>query len=254
MRGLMKKVLNGFQIKLIAIITMVIDHTGMIFFPRIIVFRIIGRIAFPLFAFFIAEGFRHTRSVKKYLFRLFLCAILFQIPDWVFGSEAMRRIFISWGWESVPIINYELNIFATLFLGLAAISLFEKLKEKHIAYSWLAVTAMAAIAQIIGADYGAYGVLFIIVFYIAERNMIKILIGWIILHASYAAYEVYSSYAASGIIAFPHSIQLFSLLSIGIIALYNGERGRKMKYFFYLFYPLHMIVLYVIDYIISLKG
>lgn len=165
----MEKVLNSFQIKLIAIITMVIDHAGMIFFPRIIVFRIIGRIAFPLFAFFIAEGFRHTRSVKKYLFRLLLCAVLFQVPDWLFGSETMRRIFISWGWESVPSINYELNIFATLFLGLAAISLYNKLKEKHIAYSWLAVTAMAVIAQIIGADYGAYGVLFIIVFILPKE-------------------------------------------------------------------------------------
>jgi hypothetical protein len=250
----MEKVLNSFQIKLIAIITMVIDHAGMIFFPRIIVFRIIGRIAFPLFAFFIAEGFRHTRSVKKYLFRLLLCAVLFQVPDWLFGSETMRRIFISWGWESVPSINYELNIFATLFLGLAAISLYNKLKEKHIAYSWLAVTAMAVIAQIIGADYGAYGVLFIIVFYIVERNTIRILIGWIILHTMYAAYEVFSSYMASSVIAFPHSIQLYSLLSIGVIALYNGERGRKMKYFFYLFYPLHMVVLYVIDYIITVKG
>ena len=155
----MKKVLNGFQIKLIAIISMVIDHTGIVFFPGVIAFRIIGRIAFPLFAFFITEGFRHTRSVKKYMFRLFLCAVLFQIPDWIFGSEEMRRIFISWGWESVPSIDYELNIFATLFLGIAAISLYDKLKEKHIAYSWLAVAVIATVAQVIGADYGAYGVL-----------------------------------------------------------------------------------------------
>ncbi|NLM28289.1 MAG: TraX family protein [Clostridiaceae bacterium] len=247
----MKKVLNGFQIKLIAIISMVIDHTGIVFFPGVIAFRIIGRIAFPLFAFFITEGFRHTRSVKKYMFRLFLCAVLFQIPDWIFGSEEMRRIFISWGWESVPSIDYELNIFATLFLGIAAISLYDKLKEKHIAYSWLAVAVIATVAQVIGADYGAYGVFYIIVFYIAEKDIRKMLIGWTILHALYAAYEAASSYAVYGVFAFPHSIQLYSLLSIGIIALYNGERGRKMKYFFYLFYPLHMIVLYVIDALIS---
>jgi hypothetical protein len=250
----MEKVLNGFQIKLIAITIMVIDHAAILFFPGIIVFRIIGRIAFPLFAFLITEGFRHTRSVKKYLFRLLLCAVLFQIPDWLFGSETMRHIFISWGWESVPSINYELNIFATLFLGLAAVSLYKKLKGKHIAYSWLAVTAIAAAAQIIGADYGAYGVFYIIVFYVAGRDISKMLIGGIILHGSYAAYEAVTSYAASGVIAFPHSIQLYSLLSIGIIALYNGERGRKMKYFFYLFYPLHMIVLYVIDSLITIKG
>jgi hypothetical protein len=247
----MKKVFNAFQIKLIAIVTMVIDHAGIVFFPGIIAFRIIGRIAFPLFAFFITEGFRHTRSVKKYLFRLLLCAVLFQIPDWVFNSETMRRIFVSWGWESVPSVNYVLNIFATLFLGLASISLYEKLKEKHIAYSWTAVTAIAVVAQVIGADYGAYGVFYIVVFYIAGRDIGKMLIGGIILHGLYAAYEVVSSYMVAGVIAFPHSIQLFSLLSIGIIALYNGKQGRKMKYFFYLFYPIHMIVLYMIDALIS---
>ncbi|NLG87735.1 MAG: TraX family protein [Clostridiaceae bacterium] len=247
----MKKVLNAFQIKLIAIVTMVIDHAGIIFFPGIIAFRIIGRFAFPLFAFFIAEGYRHTRSVKKYLFRLFLCAVLFQVPDWVFSSEEMRRIFISWGWESVPSISYELNIFATLFLGLSAITLYNMLKEKHIAYSWLAVTAIAVVAQAIGADYGAYGVFYIIVFYIAGTDVKKMLVGGVILHALYAAYMIVFSYVTSGVAAFPYSIQLISLLSIGIIALYNGEQGRKMKYFFYLFYPFHMIVLYGIDALIT---
>lgn len=242
----MKKVLNSFQLKIIAIISMLIDHTGMIIFPGIVVLRIIGRIAFPLFAFLITEGFRHTRSLKKYLFRLLLCAVLFQVPDWIFGSEAARSVFISWGWESVPSISYQLNVFFTLFLGLAAVSSYDRLKEKHIAYSWLAAAAIAAVAQLIGADYGAYGVFYIIVFYVAGTDISKMLIGGVILHGLYAAYEAVSSYAASGIVAFPHSIQLYSLIAIGIIALYNGQQGRKMKYFFYLFYPLHLAVLYLI--------
>ena len=83
---------------------MAIDHTGALFFPQLLIFRIIGRLAFPMFAFFIAEGYTHTRSVKRYLTRLAICAVLFQVPDWFFGVE------------------YVLNIFATLFFGLLAIN------------------------------------------------------------------------------------------------------------------------------------
>ncbi len=239
--------LSSFQIKLIAISIMVIDHAGALFFPGILFIRIIGRLAFPLFAFLITEGFRHTRSLKRYLFRLGLCAVLFQIPDWFFGSEMMRNAFISLGWQSVPYVEYVLNIFATLFLGLSAIALFESLKGKYIAYSWIAVVSLAAVAEIIGADYGAYGVLYMVVFYLAEGNIRKMLAGVVVLHTGYAICEGIGSYFSSHILAFPHAIQLYSILSIGIIALYNHEQGRKMKYFFYIFYPVHLILLYAID-------
>lgn len=231
--GLEGRGLNGFQLKIIAIVIMAIDHTGALFFPDILAIRIVGRLAFPLFAFFIAEGYRHTRSVYKYLARLGICAVVFQIPDWFFG------------------VHYVLNIFATLFFGLAAITMYDRLKDRSLALSWLAAAAAAVAAEVAGADYGAYGVFYMLVFFIVAGNLNKTIIGLAILHAVYAAYELTTSYFTRGTAIFYHSIQLYSMLCIPLVAMYNNKQGRKMKYFFYAFYPAHMIVLYAIDYLIK---
>lgn len=241
----MNKYLNQYQLKMIAIILMVIDHAGALFFPQIFLFRIIGRLSFPLFAFFISEGFSHTRSVKKYLIRLGTCAILFQIPDWF--STLYARLYNVPGFG----IHYVLNIFATLFFGLAAITLFDKFKQNHIFMAWFAAAGMAVFAEIVGADYGAYGVCYVFMFYLASGKLYKIFSGAIILHIGYAAAELLTTFMRTGNACFLHSVQLYSLLSIPLIALYNEKRGRKMKVFFYAFYPAHMILLYVIDWVVS---
>ncbi|NLO39597.1 MAG: TraX family protein [Ruminiclostridium sp.] len=241
----MEKCLNAFQLKMIAIVLMVIDHTGALFFPHVTFLRILGRLSFPLFAFFIAQGFFHTRSVKKYLLRLGLCGVLFQIPDWfstIYGRLTNNPFFGA---------HYVLNIFATLFFGLAAIALFDRLKNKNILLSWLAATAMAVLAQVTGADYGAYGVFYILMFYLAGTDIKKIFIGTIVLHAAYGCFEMGLSLVQNGYAAFPHSIQLYSMLSAFLISMYNHEQGRKMKFFFYAFYPGHMIALYLIHALIS---
>ena len=93
--------MSSFKLKLVAITTMLIDHIGVIIFPNILWLRLLGRLAFPLFAFFITEGFRKTSDVKKYLQRLFILALVSQLPYWTaFGIDA------------------GLNIFFTLTLGL----------------------------------------------------------------------------------------------------------------------------------------
>ncbi len=241
----MKKCLNSFQLKVIAIVLMVIDHIGAVIFPEILFLRIIGRLSFPLFAFLISEGYRHTRSVKKYLLRLGICAILYQIPDWfsTVYSKLTNNPFFG--------VHYVLNIFATLFFGLAAIALFDRFKSKGHVLSWLAVLATAALAQVTGADYGAYGVLYMVIFYLVGAELDKMILGVSLLHAVYAGYELITCYLTYGYWAFPHSIQLYSILSIFLVALYNGEPGRKMKVFFYVFYPLHMIVIYLINFLLG---
>jgi len=240
----MKKGLNGFQLKIIACIIMVIDHAGVLFFPDKIIFRIIGRLAFPLFAFFISEGFFHTRSVRRYLTRLGVCALIFQIPDWF--SRIYSVIYNVPGFG----VRYKFNIFSTLFLGLLSVYLYDRLKSRNLWLSWLSVASVAVIAEIVGADYGAYGVLYIMVFYLAEGNIRKMVLGGAALHVAYAVCDIAYRYVTSGTMFFANSIQLYSLLSIPLIALYNKERGRKAKYVFYIFYPVHLIVLYFIDWII----
>lgn len=229
----MKRGLNSFQLKIIAIVLMTVDHIGAILFPGVLAYRIIGRLAFPIFAFLITEGYKHTRSVSRYLLRLAVCAVLFQIPDWFFG------------------IHYALNIFATLFLGLCAIFIYDKIKDKSRVLSWIGVIAISIIAQCIGADYGAYGVFLIFMFFITSGSIYKTAVGMVVLHAAYAVFELLSSYISEGRAIFYHYLQLYSMLSFPITALYNNEQGRKMKYFFYLFYPLHLIILYLIDFLID---
>jgi len=240
----MKKGLNAYQLKIIACVIMVIDHAGILFFPDRIIFRIIGRLAFPIFAFFISEGYFHTRSVKKYLTRLGVCAVLFQVPDWF--SRIYSVIYNVPGFG----VRYKFNIFATLFFGLLSITLYDRIKLKNSWLAWLSAASVAVIAEIAGADYGAYGVLYIMVFYLSEGNIRNMALSGAALHAAYALYDIASGLIASRSIIFANSIQLYSLLSIPLIALYNKERGRKSKYFFYVFYPVHLIILYIIDWII----
>ena len=214
----MKKGLNSFQLKIIACFIMVIDHVGVHFFPEKIIFRIIGRLAFPLFAFFISEGFFHTRSVSRYLTRLGVCALIFQIPDWF--SRIYSVVFNVPGFG----VRYKFNIFSTLFFGLLSIMLYDRLKSKKLWIPWLSVAAVAVIAEITGADYGAYGVLYIIIFYLSRGNIRNMVLGGIALHGAYVLYEVSVKFITSGVVVSANFIQLYSLLAIPLIALYNKER------------------------------
>ncbi|HZK27648.1 MAG TPA: TraX family protein [Thermoclostridium sp.] len=240
----MKKGLNGFQLKIIACVLMTIDHIGAILFPTMLIFRLVGRLAFPIFAFFISEGFFHTRSRKKYLLRLGICAIVFQIPDWF--SRFYSIIFDMPGFG----VRYPFNIFSTLFLGLCAIILFDLLKTKGaLLQAFIPTLIIAVLAEVIGADYGAYGVFYILLFYLTRGNVYNMIMGGVILHGGYGLYELAISFINTGAATFVHSIQIYSLCSLPIVALYNNERGRKAKSFFYIFYPVHLIVLYIIDWI-----
>ena len=147
-------------------------------------------------------------------------------------------------------VRYKFNIFSTLFFGLLSIMLYDRLKSKKLWIPWLSVAAVAVIAEITGADYGAYGVLYIIIFYLSRGNIRNMVLGGIALHGAYVLYEVSVKFITSGVVVSANFIQLYSLLAIPLIALYNKERGSRMKYFFYIFYPAHLIAIYIIGWII----
>ena len=104
--------MSSFVLKIIAIISMFIDHVGYVVFGKFSCFNYIGRIAFPIFAFQISEGYVHTKNLKKYFFRLFLFAIISQVPFMLFHSLISS--------------DFSLNIFFTLLLGLACIFIYDK--------------------------------------------------------------------------------------------------------------------------------
>lgn len=110
--------MSNFVLKIIAIISMFCDHLGYAIYGKFSYFNYIGRIAFPIFAFGISEGYKHTKSRKNYLMRLFILALVSQTPFMLFSS-----IFRT---------NFLLNIFFTLFLGLIAIIGYEHCTNKAI--------------------------------------------------------------------------------------------------------------------------
>lgn len=206
--------LDSFTLKMIAIITMVIDHVGYIFFPENMTFRAIGRIAFPIFCFLIVEGFHHTRSHTNYLIRLCVFALPSEIPfDLAFFGTVM-----DWGHQ---------NVFITLALGLASIFCLEEMNTKKI-YSIPFVLIFAA-SYLVHCDYGIGGVLLICMFYLTrETPWMRLILTALILYIFFGAFELYG------------------LIAMVFITFYNGKRGPQVKMLFYWFYPVHLLVLYAI--------
>ena len=211
-----------FILKIIGIVTMFLDHYHYIVGGSEIL-NVIGRIAFPIFAFTLNEGYVHTRSLKKYLLRLFIFAVSIQMPSILFGYD------------------YPMNIFFTLFLGLLSIYIFN-LKKMNVILKIILIGFILFFSQKFKLDYGIYGILVIINFNIFRNNKFKILMNFLVLN-------IYN-------VIFPKvfdlpDTQLFSLISLVSIFMYNGEKGRSMKYFFYLFYPIHFFILEVIKFILE---
>lgn len=210
--------LSGFDLKILAVVTMLVDHVGAILFPEVLWLRCVGRLAFPIFAFLLVEGFLHTRDVDAYLKRLFVFAVLSEI---VFDYAFFGQMFY---------IRHQ-NIFFTLCLGLFLIKkLREDPKDLH-RFLWLLGTVLAA--DVLRTDYGGAGVLTVLVFYQFRNNktMTAVCIGAI--HILMLGW-----------------IQSFAVLALLPIFLYNGERGRNVKYFFYTFYPVHLIFLLLLKMVV----
>ena len=227
------KGLSGSALKSIAIITMLIDHIGAAVLARLMttggggaylyqtyaLMRTIGRIAFPIFCFLLVEGFEHTGNRKKYALRLLLFALISEVPfDLAFSSTL-----IEFGYQ---------NVFFTLFIGLLTMMGVHTIEQKLSWHPAVRGIAMAGImiagmgmAYLMRTDYAEKGVMCILVLY-AFRKLRgpQILAGCI----AFCWWE------------FP------ALVAFIPIAFYNGTRGWNMKYVFYLFYPVHLLILYLI--------
>ena len=204
-----------FTLKIIAIVTMFLDH-----YYRIIGgpewLSMLGRLAFPIFAFSISEGYSHTKNVNKYLMRLLNFAIIIQLPNFLGLQE------------------YPLNIFFTLALGLFCLEVLDNNKI-NIVVRYIILLYLCIFAEKIDLDYGAYGIILIVLFSKLKNNKLYIFIGFLALNLVILK------------IGNLTEIQIYSMLSLIPIFLYNGKKGYGMKYLFYLFYPLHFIFLYTLN-------
>lgn len=238
-----KKGITGSTLKMIAIITMFIDHAAAIILERMLwaqnfssmaifgiyqVMRLIGRLGFPIFCFLLIEGFCHTRNVKKYAGRLFLFALISEIP-------------FDLGFAGNPFYWQYQNVFFTLLIGLLVLIGFrfaERKQEWHkvicFAFDFLVLAGGMYLADWLMTDYGGMGVLTIAAMYLFRKNkMLEAGIGCTILT----------------IMSWTEATSFFVLLPV---RQYNGERGWSLKWFFYVFYPAHIFLLYLIAYAMGL--
>jgi len=217
----MRRLLSSSGLKIIAVVTMAVDHIGFLFFPDEILWRIVGRISFPLFAFLIAEGYRHTRDREAYAFRLGILALVSQVPFMLMLDAA--------GIEPAA-----LNIFFTLLAGLISIALIDRLPA---AQAVPCVLVLMVAAELLGFDYGAYGVLMILAssLFIRRRGLgAAVLAGLSIVRAVFFGFVSLS-------------LQLFAPLALPFLFAYDGTKGRALpRSLFYAFYPAHMLILWLI--------
>ena len=224
--------LNGNTLKIIAAITMLIDHTGFLLFPQSVVLRVIGRLAYPIYAFMIAEGCRHTRNKLRYFIGIFVLAVLCQTVYFFVVRDLELSILVTFSLSILLIYAWQFcrKCFEEndVFRGILSLALLVSL-----------IVGVYGLNQWIYVDYGFWGSVTPLLASIFmrrdqkssgfDRNVIHVTmlgLGLLMLSWEYGA------------------IQSYSFLALPLLYLYNGHRGKvKMKYFFYIFYPVHLTVL-----------
>lgn len=259
--------MSSFFMKLIAVMAMTIDHfarivgqTGLMkLFPDlplstsywiINAMKGIGRIAFPLFAFMIAEGVSKTRSTIKYIGRLALFAIISE-PFFYYGFN-IQNASVGGFLDSLQKLNLT-NVFFTLTLGAIAIwiyQLLEQKKSKKLLFLFVPVLLMILlIGGYIGCDYGIAGIILIVALYIAKTKSQKSIV---ILVWSIGLYIISQGMGDwSQVWTFPILNCVCAALSSVLIWFYNGKRGKPVKWSFYIYYPAHILILACLSNIIS---
>ena len=220
--------LSNNQLKIIAMLSMLVDHIGVELYPTLKFLRIIGRLALPLFAYMIAEGCFYTKSRTRYLILLSTLAILCQVVFYITTKSLYQGILITFSLSVITIFSIDTilkskDIFKMLLgvVGLAFVlyvSLFMPIRYK---------------TQGFDIDYGALGMLLPVAIYYAPTRLAKLI--------ACAFMLVFLGIDIQG-------VQFYALCALPLLALYNGQRGTaKLKYVFYVFYPLHLIGIYLVS-------
>ena len=223
--------LTNNQLKIIAMLSMLIDHIGVTMFPNVMILRIIGRLAFPIFAYMIAEGCFHTKHKARYFFMIFGLGMICQLVFFFFMGSLYQGILMTFSFSIICIyaIDYYLKKREWKSLSLMIFTVFS--------VSFISINLPMILNKTdFEFDYTALGILLPVVIYYSKNKLLKMLFTAVIL---ILLSDIYFTY------------QLYSLLAIPLLLLYNGERGKyKLKYLFYIFYPLHLVIVYFLSFFI----
>lgn len=228
--------LSGNVLKLLAAAFMLIDHIGMIFFPQVITYRAIGRLAMPIFAFMIAEGCRYTRSRLRYLASLMLCALICQVGLYIGTADTYLCI----------LVTFTLGAAMVFCMQQAKEAMFAALLPKALLWSAAFVLMVAftrLVCSFVTVDYGFWGCMLPV--FASLFHMPPAAPGW--LKRLDCKWVHIAAFTAGLVLQSLHSwwLQFCCLLSLPLLLCYSGRRGTaKLKYFFYIFYPAHLVLLY----------
>jgi hypothetical protein len=204
-------------LQLIAMTTMLIDHIGFIFFPNTEFLRVIGRIAFPLYSWFLVQGYRHTKDVKKYMWRLFWLACLSQIPF------------------TLALQVWELNVIFTLLLALFALYTIDHVADASTKFPLILLIIFASF--VIPMDYGLYGVLLIL--------LLRYFSNWNLIFYHMLLNLVFLYFYGSG-----YMIQFFSIAGTVLIFYLSDYKPYisviRGRWLYRSFYPAHLLLLFII--------
>ena len=228
----LRKTLNSNQIKLIAIIAMTVDHLTWAFFPGlqavwyVYALHIVGRLTAPIMWFFIAEGFHYTHDRKRYMFRLFLFAVISHFAyDFAFGIPFLPL--------STGVFNQTSVMWSLAWaVALLIICNSEKIRQ------WIKIVCIVAICLIaFPSDWSSIAVMAPFFLYVHRgefKKQARSIVFWTFIYALVYFIFIDRLYGA---------LQMFTFLSIPVLAKYNGERGswKGMKWLFYIYYPAHLV-------------
>lgn len=223
--------LDGGALKGIAAALMLTDHVGAILLPQVPVLRCVGRLAFPIFAFFIAEGYAHTRDFGRYFRRLAILAVVSEIP---FNLENGAVFDLT-----------RQNVLFTFCLALLTLRGLEALGRERGFGRWagcgLVLAAGFAAGELLRTDYGGWGVVTVALLQLCQDGKYAKL--WLLL-AMAAVNGLGMGSLTMPIFGGEMPIQIFAVAALPVIWLYNGQAGPKgLRRAFYVFYPAHLLVL-----------
>ncbi len=239
--------LNGNALKIIAAITMLIDHFGVILLPDIMLLRIIGRVSFPIFAFMIAEGCAYTKNKLKYFLSVFVLGVGCQAALHIVKGPEKLNVLISFSIAilSIYALQYMKN---TVFSDKAA--LIRKVCSALVFI--LAVIGIYFLNKIFRIDYGFWGCMLPLSASLFKAPTSNSFVFFKRLDNKFLHLTLFALCLLLMGLKY-RGVQMYALFSLLFLLFYSGERGKfKMKYFFYIFYPVHLVVLEGIAYLIKL--
>lgn len=219
---------SGNQLKMIALLAMTCDHVGKQLLPQMGWLQIVGRLAFPIFAYMIAEGCTYTKNRKKYLAGMAVLALLCQVVFFAFMGSLYQSVLVTFSLAIVLIYAIDYAKTRLDFVG-----------------AWVAVTTFGAVWFVsvglpillertdYAIDYGLTGILLVVGIYLARGRVMKLVVSAVLL--------VVLSLTSD-------AVQWYGLFSLPLLALYSGRRGRGgFKYLFYIYYPIHLACIYLLS-------